>query len=90
MHTTPAPDWHYYSPINPRTGALHAQPSSPQIRLEAAGVPVLLPDHRCALIPCDSLDAPLCVPAGGTRGSDFEAGNGRLGIAHVWRDGAHA
>lgn len=95
MSPSPAPATasasHYFKPIEPRTGALHAQPGGAQIRHDgAANVLVFLPEYRTELIPCDSLDAPLCVPSGGTRAWDLDSGSGRIAVAHIWRDEVHA
>lgn len=76
-----------YSPIPCFTGALHAQPSTTDIRLDtctgfANGYDVFF-DMRGAL------DAPNLIPRGGVRAQDFESG-GRILVGHVYRDRWHA
>jgi hypothetical protein len=77
-----------YAPLSCVTGALHQQPHTPDIRIEACtdfanGYDVMF-DVR------GSLDATNKIPRGGVRAEDFAAGNGCLLIGHVYRAGWHS
>lgn len=68
------------------TGALHAQPHDPAVRLEACCD--FTPDFKALFDQRGALDAPITIPAGGVRAQDFEpASAGRILIGHVYRDG---
>jgi hypothetical protein len=81
--------WVYF-PLPCMTGALHAQPASEVVRLDACLD--FTPDYKVMFDMRGALDAPNTIPRGGVRAQDFEpdASAGRLLVGHVYRDGWHS
>lgn len=84
---------HIWAPLRCLTGAPHQQPFVDNEANRAAGYACVrfglwefTPDYRIAVEIGGPIDAPDTLPRGGVFAHDFLAGDGRLLVAHVWRE----